>query len=379
LFEDKNLKLSGMSKRELWYKIAATKISLVGPITARNLISYCGSPEAIFEATKKELLKIPGIGEKIADSVLSKEALKDAEAEIEFIERHGIQTHFYLDKKYPARLKHFPDSPLILYYKGNANLDHGKTVGIVGTRQPTPSGIAICDEIVEGLQAFKPLVISGLAYGIDITAHRKCLETGIPTVGVLGHGMSKIYPPQHRSVAEKMMENGGVLTEFSSAVGPDRENFPLRNRIIAGLCDALIVVETARQGGSIITAQIANNYNKDVFAVPGRIKDKYSQGCNELIKTNRAALLESVEDLAYIMRWDSEDAVKPAKQRELFLELSDNERLVVGHLGRGEDAAGIDKLMYETNLTTSEISSILLELEFKGVVRSLPGKRFALA
>lgn len=357
-------------------QIALTKIPMVGAITAKNLVSYCGSVDAVFEATKRELLKIPGIGAQTAAAIINHDPFKAAEAELEFLEKYDIRSFFYLDKTYPARLRNFPESPVILYYKGTADLNFERTVGIVGTRQPTAQGIAICEELVENLAAYDVMIISGLAYGIDITAHKKCLEKNIPTLGVLGNGLAKIYPAAHKSAAEKMMENGGVLTEFAHHVGPDRENFPMRNRIIAGLSDALIVVETASKGGSIITAHIANNYNKDVFAVPGRLKDKYSQGCNHLIKTNQAALIESAEDVAYIMRWQAEAQAGP-KQAELFAELSENERKVI-ELLRENDEVNIDKLCYEAGQSTSQMAALLLELEFKGFVKTLPGKRYIL-
>lgn len=365
-----------MNTQNLVYKIALSKIPMVGPVTAKTIISYCGSVEAVFEASKGELMKIPGIGEKITDSILQSDVFDQAEMEANFIEENGIHTLFYLDKNYPSRLKHFPDSPVMLYYKGTADLNHHRIVGMVGTRQPTPQGLMHCEELVEALRPYNVLVVSGLAFGVDVAAHRKCLEMEIPTVGVLGHGLDQVYPATHHSVAEKMLKNGGLLTEFTSHTKPDKENFPMRNRIIAGLCDALIVVETAIKGGSMITAQIANNYNKDVFAVPGRLRDKFSQGCNNLIKTNRAALLESIDDIAYIMRWDA-DTGKQAKQQQLFIELTEQERLLVDLMQTLEEA-GIDRLMHELQLSTSAVAALLLELEFKGVVRSLPGKRYVL-
>ncbi len=361
---------------ELLYKIAMTRIPSVGAVTAKTLISYCGSVEAVFSAKKRELLKIPGIGERIANNILQRDYLAEAEKELHFIEKNEVRPIFYLDDDYPERLRHYHDSPIMLYYRGTADLNTDRTVGIVGTRNPTPQGVAICEEIVEGLKPYKTIIISGLAYGIDVAAHRKCIESGIPTLGILGHGFATIYPPSHRSIAEKMMENGGLITEYPSDTKPDKENFPMRNRIIAGLCDALIVVETASKGGSMITAQMANEYNKDVFAVPGRVKDKLSQGCNQLIKTHKALLLENADDIAYILRWEELDNRRQIQQ-QLFVELTDAEKIIVNLLNQISEAS-IDKLIVATNITGSEMASLLLSLEFKGIVKSLPGKRYAL-
>lgn len=362
--------------QDLLYKIGITKIPLVGPVLAKNLISYCGGVKAVFEARKKELIKIPGIGAQTAENIIKQDGLKIAEQEINFIEKNKIQPLFYLDKNFPGRLKHFNDCPIMLYHKGNTNLNYHRTVAIVGTRKPSVHGISICEEIVQDLKAYNPLIISGLAYGIDITAHRKCLDIGLNTVGVLGHGFGKIYPAQHKRTAEYMINQGGILTEYTHGTPPDRENFPMRNRIVAGLCDALIVIETAARGGSIITAQLGNNYNRDVFAIPGRVKDKNSQGCNLLIKSHRAALMESVEDIAYVMRWNKNGVEQPI-QKKLFLELTEGEKVVIDLLQK-EEELGIDKLTYEAKMTNSQIASLLLELEFKGLVKTLPGKRYVL-
>lgn len=361
---------------ELLYQIALTKIPLVGAVTARNLVSYCGNARSVFSASKKQLLKIPNVGERIAENIIQTGILQEAEKELQFIEKERIQTFFYLDQNYPDRLKHYADSPVLIYYKGTSDLNHTRIVGIVGTRQPTPQGVGICEEIVEGLKPYNVLILSGLAYGIDSAAHRKSVELDIPTIGVLGHGFQTIYPAQHRTLAAKMTFNGGLLTEFPSNTLPDREHFPMRNRIIAGMCDALVVIETAIRGGSMITAYMANEYNKDVFAIPGKVKDKLSQGCNHLIKTHKALLLESADDIAYVMRWEENDAPKLI-QHQLFVELEPLEKIIVDLLQQSTEI-GIDKLTYETRLSGSEMASLLLNLEFKGVIKSLPGKRYTL-
>lgn len=360
----------------LLYKIALTKIPKVGAKTARTLVSYCGGVEAVFNTKKKELISIPGIGAQTAKYIIEQKVLNAAEQEVKFIEKHQIQPLFFLDKEYPARLKHYNDSPIMLYYKGNADLNHGRVIAIVGTRKPTTRGLALCEELIEDLRSYNPLIISGLAYGVDITAHRKSLDIGLETVGVMGHGLNQVYPAQHRRTAGEMVDNGGLLTEYTHDIGIDPRHFPMRNRIIAGLCDALVVVETANSGGSMISANIANGYNKDVFAFPGRVNDKFSEGCNKLIKSHKAALMESAEDIAYVMRWEKSDAQR-AIQKQLFVELSEREQKVVTLL-RTSDNVSIDKIVYEYHFSTSEVATILLELELKGLVKPQPGNRFVL-
>lgn len=363
--------------KDLLYKIALTKIKGIGAITAKNLISYCGGAEAVFEASKKELMKIPGIGEATAQLVIEQDVMRESELEIEFLEQHGIRPIFYLDKDYPQRLKHYNDCPLLLFYKGTSNLNHSRTLAIVGTRKPSPYGVSICEELVEKLADYQPLIISGLAYGIDVTAHRKSVELGLETIGVMGNGMARIYPPQHKKTAYQMVENGGLLTEFTSKVSPDRENFPMRNRIVAGLCDGLLVVETAEKGGSMITARMAESYHKPVFAVPGRVRDNTAKGCNFLIKSGRARLVEGVEDIVSILNWETGNNKNENRQAKLFVPLTDEEKAVLDLLQK-EEEAGIDKLTLDTKIEHSKIASVLLELEFKGIVRMIPGKRYVL-
>lgn len=361
---------------DLLYKIAITQIPLVGAVTARTLISYCGGVEAVFRARKRELCKIPGIGDVVAKHVVEQDVLAMAERELEFMQTHGIRPYFYLDKEYPARLKPYRDSPVMLYYKGAADLNAHRTVAIVGTRTPSHYGIAACEELVEGLKPYNVTVISGLAFGIDITAHRKCLEAGVPTIAALGHGLDMVYPGQHRHIAARMLKQGGLLSEYPSRTKPDREHFPMRNRIIAGLSDAVIVVESGASGGSIITAKMGNGYNKDVFAVPGKVNDRMSQGCNHLIKTNQAHLLESAADVGYIMRW--EETGSSGVQQELFVELNAQEQIIVNLLA-GHTELSIDALTFECGINHSEMAALLLGLEFKGLIRPLPGKRYVSA
>lgn len=362
--------------KDLLYKIALTLVPKVGAKTARNLISYCGGVRQVFESSQKELIRIPGIGKSIAQNIAGKEVFDLAEKEMQFLENNQVKALFYLDEAYPYRLKHFSDSPILVYYKGEADLNAHRIVAIVGTRKPSHFGVGICEELIEMIKPYKVIIVSGLAYGVDITAHRKCLEVGIPTIGVLGHGLNHIYPAQHRRIAEAMTQKGGLLSEYTSGTRPEREYFPMRNRIVAGMCDALIVVETAKKGGSMITAKMANDYNRDVFAVPGRVGDKLSEGCNHLIKTHQAALLEQAKDIAYVMQWE-EKTKPPLLQGQLFFDLTQEEKIIVDLLGNKE-AIGIEQLLVSAKMTNSTMAGNLLNLEFKGLVRSLPGKRYIL-
>lgn len=361
----------------IYHTIALSKINLVGPKTAKLLVSYAGGVEEVLKLTKKELLKIPGIGEKIVNNILSENHFKEAAKEMKFLEKHDIKALHYLNSDYPQRCLHFDDAPLILFYRGSVDLNHHRTVSIVGTRKPTEYGKSSCEKLVEGLQAFSPLIISGLAYGVDATAHRKATEIGIPNIGVLGHGMDRIYPAANRKLAQRMVDNGGLLTEFTSGVGPERENFPMRNRIIAAMSDAVIVVESARKGGSIITALFANSYNKDVFAIPGRTDNEFSQGCNSLIKQNKAHLLESAADIGYIMRWEEEIDHSMPIQASLILDLDEDEQRIYDLL-KTSKKQHIDILSQELKLPLSRLSSIMLNMEFKGLIKSHPGKQYSL-
>jgi DNA processing protein len=361
----------------LHHQIALTLLPQVGAITAKTLVSYCGSATDVFRASRKELLKIPGIGPGIANAISNSAVLQEAEAELLFLEQNGVDAIFYTDPRYPARLRQNADCPAMLFFKGSSAelLQARRIVAIVGTRQPTDLGKAICEELVENLRAYDALIVSGLAFGIDITAHRKATAMGTPNIAVLGHGLGRIYPSQHRQAALQLIENGGLLSEYTHTVGPDREHFPMRNRIIAGLCDALLVVETATSGGSIISAELAGQYERDVFAVPGRLRDPKSAGCNMLIRTHKARLVESAADLAASMNWDTEG--KPVQAR-LPLDLSPAETAVVNLL-RERPKTPIDELSVATRQGPGPLAALLLELEFKGIVRHLPGKRYMLA
>ena len=357
------------------YKLAFNYIPGIGAVTAKILISYCGGIEAVFKASKKSLLAIPGIGEKKAHDILNNEALSKAEAELKAISGRGVKLRFYLDDDYPTRLKNYDDCPILLYCKGNIQAEAKRMVAIVGTRKITPYGQIQCANLVEGLKEYDCTVVSGLAYGVDTYAHRTAVELGMPTIGILGNGLNKIYPPANHKLAEKMLDKGGVISEFQMDQKPDRENFPSRNRIIVGMSDVIIVVESARSGGSMISAEYGNNYNKDVFAVPGRSSDPMSEGCNHLIKAHKAHLCTSADDIAYIMRWDKE---APSNQMQLFVDLTPEEKIIVD-LIREIPNIGLDTLHYKTKLPLGQVTTILLNIEFKGVIKSLPGKKYILA
>ena len=360
----------------LKYQIALTLIPGVGDVNGKRLVSYCAGVEAIFHEKRAALMKIPGIGQTTVNSILSQQVLHRAESEIEFIAKNNVKSLFYTDANYPKRLLNCEDGPLMLYYKGTSDLNAMRMIAFVGTRKATDYGRERCEEMITDLKAKEVIVVSGLAYGIDVCAHRKAFDCGVETIGVMAHGHDRIYPSQHHRLAMSMLEHGGLLTEFPSGTKPDRENFPKRNRIVAGMCDAVVVVESAQKGGAMITAGLANSYNRDVFAIPGRTSDLVSQGCNMLIKSNRAALAESIRDVSYIMGWD--DLKKPAKaQRSLFVVLTDEEKKLMELLS-SRQAVGMDSLIVKANMPASKVASALLNLEFEGLVKSLPGKLFKL-
>jgi DNA processing protein len=349
----------------------------IGDVLGKKLITYCGDPQSIFREPKKMLRKIPRISEKLICAIQNKDILSRAEKEVHFIEKYRIKTFYFQDKDYPSRLKNCLDSPIMLYFKGNAEMNPDKAVGIVGTRNATEYGKEICHELILRLADHRVLIVSGLAYGIDSYAHRTAIEAGLPTVGVLGHGLDRIYPYQNKGLAEKMICQGGLITDFISETRPDRENFPRRNRIIAGFCDAIVVVEAAKKGGALITADIANSYNRDVFAVPGKIGDIYSEGTNHLIKTNKAALIQSGEDILYMMGWETQRSITTVCQKKLFIEMTPEEEIIVNILNETGET-GIDDLIFKSRLSISKCSAALLNLEFEGIVKSLPGKIYAL-
>ena len=360
----------------LFYQIALTMLSSVGPITAKHLISYCGSPEAVFKESKKNLLKIPGLGPKTIPLINKESSFPQAEIELQFIDRNNIQTAYYLDNNYPQRLKVYDDSPILLYFKGQNVLNNPRNIAIIGTRKPSEYGKEMVTKLVQDLKPYEITMVSGLAYGIDICAHKAALEQQIPNIAVLGHGLHTIYPALHRNIAKQITKEGMILTEFSSQAKFDKENFPQRNRIIAGLADGLVVGESGSSGGSIITAHFANDYSKDVFAFPGRVTDAVSAGCNNLIKQHKAHMITSIKDLSYIMRWDELNKSKQI-QRTLFHDLNAAEQSIIHILADVNDLS-IDEIMIKSEKSPSATANHLLQLEFKGLLKSLPGKRYKL-
>lgn len=361
----------------LFYQIALSCLPGIGPVLARNLLSYFGNAEDVFNAKSKHLAKVPGIGRKNKELLLNKEVFKLAENEMEFIEKYKIQPYFLLDEDYPKRLKNCSDAPIMLYFKGNADLNSSKIISIVGTRNATDYGKEICRTLMSELKVHNPLIVSGLAYGIDFAAHKEAYKLTIPSVGVLAHGLDRIYPTQHRNMAEKMLDCGGILTEFMSGTIPDRENFPKRNRIIAGLCDLTIVVEASLKGGALITAELANSYHRDVFAFPGKINDEFSIGCNHLIKTNRANLITNVSDIEYIMGWNKEIDKITKPQLILPINLSEDEKIIFDVLSN-RGVLAVDDLSFITGFQQSKLVHTLLGMEMQGLLTSLPGKIYKL-
>jgi len=370
-----------MAGNALLYNIGITLLPGVGGITAKNLIAYSGSAEAVFSEKRSRLEKIPGAGTVMVDTILNsdiqKDALHRAEEEIKFIEKQKITPLFFTDANYPKRLKECADSPVMIYAKGNMNLNVDRIVSIVGSRRSTAYGKKICEQILDAFAPYNTLIVSGLAYGIDICAHRAALKNNLATVGVLAHGLDNLYPSEHYNTSEKMTENGGLISEFMSNTKMNPEYFPRRNRIVAGMTDATIVIEATFKSGALITAEIANSYDRDVFAIPGRVDDSSSEGCNLLIKANKAMLIQSAEDVIRAMNWDVESKKQKHTQQELFAHLSNEEETLVNIL-KQKEKAHVDDISHASGLPMSKTTALLLNLEFSGVIKSLPGKMYML-
>ena len=363
---------------DLLYQVALTLVPNIGDVHTKTLINRYGTAQAVFKAKKKELEQIEGIGIIRAKSIKAFTDLSGAEAELTFIEKYRITPLFITGAGYPQRLLNCYDSPALLYYRGNADLNSSRVISVVGTRNNSEYGRIVCEKLIEDLQAENIVVVSGLAFGIDTIAHKAALKHHLKTVGVLAHGLDRMYPPQNKLLAKQMTGHGGLLTDFISNTNPDKQNFPKRNRIVAGICDAVIVIESGVKGGSLITAELGNGYNKDVFAIPGRTNDPKSEGCNYLIKSNKAALINNAADLLENMGWKEHKVSSPKKQRELFIELSPDEKIIVGILQQKE-AFQVDELYLKSGLSSSAVAAALLMLEMRGVVLAAPGKIYRLA
>ena len=363
-----------MKQDEPFYTLALTRIPGLGTITANHLIMSLGSAAEVFRNRQQLPEILPGISKKLIQALDCPEAFHRAEKELLYAEKNQIQCLTITDENYPARLRECNDAPIALFFRGNTSLNALRVISIVGTRHSTAYGMDICNKFIADLSQLRPdtLIVSGLAYGIDILAHRAALQNHLNTIGVLAHGLDRVYPSVHRNTAIQMLEQGGLLTEFMSETNPDRQNFIKRNRIVAGMSDATIVIESAAKGGALITAELAESYHRDCFAFPGRCSDTYSMGCNELIRSNRAILLTSAEDFITSMGWSP---TKPHKiiQRDLFPELNEEEQGIINILQKHPDGIQINTLVVQANTPIQQLSALLFELEMKGIIRAMAG------
>lgn len=365
-------------KKDLIYQLALSSVPHIGYVHAKNLIQHFHSAEAIFRAPVRLLEKVEGIGMARARSIIQFRDFAEAEQEIRFLEKYQVTPIFLNDSAYPKRLLQCYDPPTLLFYKGKADLGAQRMVAVVGTRISSGYGKRVTDELIRDLAGSMPgtCIVSGLAFGIDAEAHKAAMRYGLPTIGVLAHGMGTIYPKEHAGLAKEMMQQGALLTEFSSRKQPDKHHFPTRNRIVAGCCDAVVVIETGVKGGSMITAELANGYNRDVFAVPGRVSDLQSAGCNQLIRENKAALIQSAGDLMQWMGWKAVEK-KTVTQSRLFPELNATETVLV-ELLRTKDSVHMEEICVRSGFTPGTLAGALLNLELQQVIESLPGKMYRL-
>lgn len=363
-----------MIEQDLFHLLALQRVEGVGDIMAKKLLTLFGNAESVFKAKASQLTGIDGVGSVLIKNLKDKSVFEKANQELDFIQKNEINVAYFQDENYPERLKHCIDGPVLLFTSGNIDLKNKKIISIVGTRQITSYGIEFCRKLMEDIAPLDPIIVSGFAYGVDIVAHQLAIENNLQTIGVVAHGLNQIYPKTHKKYVAKVEQNGGFMTEFWSSSNPDKENFVRRNRIVAGMSEATIVIESADRGGSLITANMANDYNRDVFAVPGRVTDKYSQGCNNLIKTQKANMLTSAADLIYILNWDLEKETKPV-QKQLFVTLDADEQKVYDYLLKtGKEV--MDIIALQCDFPIYKISGMLLNMELKGVIRPLPGKLF---
>ncbi|MAP81769.1 MAG: DNA-protecting protein DprA [Aequorivita sp.] len=365
-----------LSKNELRYTLALQRIPNLGDISAKKLLRKMGSAEAIFKEKKSNLAKIDGIGVVRLKEMNLNYQLEQADEEIKYIEDNNIKYSYFKDKSFPEKLKHCVDGPIIFFHRGNIDLVSKKIISIVGTRKITSYGNTFCKNLIEELAPLNPVIVSGLAYGVDICAHKAAIDHKLQNIACLAHGMNQIYPKDHKKYVQAIENNGGFITEFWSSDSFDRNNFLKRNRIIAGLSEATIVIESAEKGGSLVTADIANSYNREVFAVPGRASDKQSRGCNNLIKQQKAHLLTSAADIIYMLGWKLKEKNK-FKQTQLFVELNEEEKMIFNFLKKKEKEL-LDVIALECNIPAYKTASILMNMELKGVIRPLPGKLFQL-
>ncbi len=360
----------------LLYQLLLSGIKGVGPVLTQQLLNHFGTAERVLKASPAELSNLPGVGLTTARAINQAKPTPGLQAELEFISKNHIAVLQWNKPGYPGRLARCGDAPGLLFYRGMIDLDHPRIVGIVGTRNATHYGKKCCYELVEALQAFDVVVVSGLASGIDTHVHEACLHFGVPTLAVLAHGFDRIYPPVNRKLASRLLREGGLLTEYPSGTKPGKMNFPARNRIIAGLADATVVVEASLKGGALITAELANGYDREVLAFPGSVHAPYSEGCNELIRTHQAHLLRGISDLSGLMGWLPVRLFSSSEKDPVTLTETENNLLRYLKI---REYAGIEDLMAELNAGAGELASVLLELELKGLLIALPGKRYRLA
>ena len=365
-----------MNTPQLLHALALQAVPNIGDITAKKLIQHCGSPEAVFKESKANLSKIDGIGLLTVKNIDPPKQLEAAEKELNFIEKNAIQALYFEDSNYPFKLKHCIDGPIVLFQKGNIDWEQRPIISVVGTRKITTYGLAQCEKIIETLAVFNPIIVSGFAYGTDIKAHKTALKHQLQTVGCLAMGLQKTYPKDHLKYRNLIENQGGFVTDFWSTSVMDPSNFLRRNRLIAGLSEATIVIESAEKGGSLATATMALGYNREVFALPGRITDSQSQGCHNLIKTKSAHLVSTPADIPYILNWSLETQ-KKVVQKKLFVELDTDEKRVFNYL-KNQGKSALDVIAIACDMPTSKAAYLLLNLELKGVSRPLPGKEFEL-
>ncbi|UNY99672.1 DNA-processing protein DprA [Zhouia spongiae] len=364
-----------MNDDSLIYVLALQHCAGIGDITAKRLIQQCGSAEAVFKDRPGHLLKLGGIRKNALDELKDLKHMAAAEKELQFIKKEHIDCHYYSDATYPQKLKHCMDAPILLFSSGAIKIKQQRVISIVGTRQMTMYGKVFCEKLIEDLAVLNPTIVSGFAYGVDICAQKAAIRHGLQTIGCLAHGLNQVYPKTHKRYVPQVEQNGGFYTDFWSTSKPERNNFLKRNRVIAGVSEATIVIESAERGGSLVTADIAQSYNREVFAVPGRTTDKYSVGCNNLIKQQKAHVLTSAADLIYILNWDIEQRPEPVVQKQLFVELDDTEKHIYKYLEENGKQL-LDVIALNCDLPVHVLSSTLLGMEMKGVVRPLPGKLF---
>ncbi|MEI6265990.1 MAG: DNA-processing protein DprA [Sphingobacteriia bacterium] len=361
---------------DLWHRIALTMVPSIGPVLQKKLLDHFSNAADIFKASKTTLCQIEGIGEWTATNIIGWNDYKRVDEEMNFIQKHGIQPLLIGERLYPQRLLNCYDAPTLLYYKGKALLNETRIISIIGTRTNSHYGRSVTEKLIEQLPS-NTLIISGLAFGIDAIAHRAALKYNQNTIGVLAHGLDNLYPRAHRSLAKEMIEQGGLLTEFNRNTTTDKYNFPRRNRIVAGMSDATVVIETAVKGGSMITADLAFHYNRELFAVPGKVNDPKSSGCLKLIQENKAILYSSPEHLLETLNWSvKKDPCK--KQLELFESLTLEEKKVVELLQK-ESAISMEDILIKTGFNAGNIAGIILNLELQQMIQIIPGKKIALA